>query len=314
MNIAFATDENYVGPLAVSLNSLLRHTGGTIRVYIIDDGITEQSWEKLSEIISGPDRTLIRLTVPKERFHGIKISGCISSWITESTLSRIVLPELVSDLDRIVYLDCDLLIRKDLRSLYDSNLGTHIVGAVEDPGFDGFHRLGTQRADRYFNAGVLLIDISAWNRITMTNTVLRHLREYPESATWFDQCHLNACLTRQWHMLHPRWNVQMQMLKGAAMRIPQNSREIIEARLNPAIVHFTSDQKPWLRGAVHPYTNAFKKELALTPFLHWKPVKDSGQWWKKFTPKASVQRAQFLFTLLSDTITRFFKPPAVSPL
>lgn len=304
MNIAFATDENYVGPLAVSLNSLLRHTSGIFRIYIIDGGISDQSWKLLSEIVLGPNRTLTRLFIPEGRLNGAKISH----WFTMSTYSRIVLPELVPDLNRILYLDCDLLIRSTLQPLYEADLGPHIVGAIEDPNFQEFDRLCINRTDRYFNAGVLLIDLSAWNKAEMTNTVIRHIREYPERATWLDQCHLNACLTRRWQPLHPRWNVQMEMLKGAAMRIPQNSPDIIAARKDPAIIHFTSDQKPWVQGTIHPYRREFRRELAMTPFRHWMPSIRKSAWWARLLPKAFVRRGQFLFTYLSDIFSR------VSPL
>jgi lipopolysaccharide biosynthesis glycosyltransferase len=306
MNIAFAADENYTGPLAVGLNSLLRHTEGTFRIYIIDGGITEQSWNGLSEIVSGPGRTLVRLTVPKERIQGAKASG----WVTETAFFRIVLPELVSDQNRILYLDCDLLIRNDLRRLYDSDLGSHIVGAVEDSEFQEFHRLGIQKEDRYFNSGVMLINVSAWNRIDMTNKVLRHILEHPESATYWDQCHLNACLTGRWRMLHPRWNVQWAMLKGAAMRKRQNSPEIVEARRHPGIVHFNSEQKPWLSGTVQPYKRGFKQELAMTPFRGWKPSNVTREGRSPFTPKAFVRRGQFLFTFLHDRFFRVSSPQA----
>jgi len=86
------------------------------------------------------------------------------------------------------------------------------------------------------------------------------------------------------------------MLKGAAMRIRQNSREVIEARKNPGIIHYTSYHKPWIHGTVHPYLSEFKKELAITPFRNWKPGNAPNKWWAPFTFQAFIRRGQFIFT------------------
>lgn len=154
--------------------------------------------------------------------------------------ARLVIDQLVaSDVERILYLDCDMLVRDDIAWLFALDMGEMSIGAVRDPSgalITGQRDLMKNRdlfdpSDAYFNAGMLLIDIAQWRDAK----ILRRMEEAYASGImqriYYDQDLLNLIFKNKWYQLPWRWN-------------------LIDARpahdgIDPAIVHYTGDTKPW---------------------------------------------------------------------
>ncbi|MBA3979369.1 MAG: hypothetical protein C0462_02080 [Alcanivorax sp.] len=170
----------------------------------------------------------------------------------------------------VIYLDSDVLVVDDIRKLWaekdiDSDM---ITGAVID------YSPATERhvkipREKYFNSGVLLINIRKWLDYKIHEKTIDYLNSNHRALTFVDQCSLNVVHDGCWRRLSPRWNIQGNVYSfwrrersGPAI----TEVEIKDAISNPGIVHFIASKKPWKIRCYHPYEFAYRKTLKSTPF------------------------------------------------
>ncbi len=160
-----------------------------------------------------------------------------SGHLSKPAYFRLLIPrKLQYHTDRVIYLDCDLIVRRPLSVLWDTELEGNIVGAVPDV-------LEIQLAKRhgieaYFNSGVLLMDLVAWRDEGISERAIDLLTNPETDAPNLDQCALNLVLRGRFCRLNKDWNVQF-----APSRMKGN--EQTEAISRSAILHYYTAQKPW---------------------------------------------------------------------
>lgn len=142
-----------------------------------------------------------------------------SDRIPETAYYRIAIPELFrgKNVERLLYMDCDMIAIKDITPLWDLEFNGAIVAAVEDAGFH--QRLEKMeipvQSTRYFNSGLMLINLEKWLEQDITKKVLTFIEENPEKLRFHDQDALNAILHDRWIPLHPKWNAQGYIMAKA---------------------------------------------------------------------------------------------------
>lgn len=164
----------------------------------------------------------------------------------------LLLPHLLPNLDRILFLDADLLVLDDLAGLWEVSLGDCVLAAVQDPaiplcssprGVKHTGQLGIPVNAPYFNAGVMLIQLNEWRKWDVSNRAFAYLRHAGGRLDFLHQEALNAAVWNNWLRLDPRWNVPGS-LAGRRCKPAEVSGDD-----NAAIVHFAGRFKPW-RGPV----------------------------------------------------------------
>ncbi|SNZ16267.1 Lipopolysaccharide biosynthesis protein, LPS:glycosyltransferase [Terribacillus aidingensis] len=269
MHIVSSTDDNYAQHLGVTLSSLLENTATPedFVISVIDGGISEQKKQLLLDTAAAYNTPLHYLEVDLDAYDG----AIASRHISKAAYYRISIPDMMDQsIERTLYVDCDMLIFDDVKKLFDIDMEGNIVAAVSDYGeHNRLPKMGITSEDRYFNSGLLLIDMQAWRDHNMTDKVLTFIDENPDKLAWHDQDALNALLWDKWLILHPKWNAQAHVtLKEYKAKSVEEERTLRTVRGNPAIVHFTGADKPWQEGCTHPYTEAYYAYLAKTPFSH----------------------------------------------
>lgn len=196
---------------------------------------------------------------------------------TVSTYLRLALPEaLAQNYDRILYLDSDIHLRGgDLGALMAADLGGRPAAAVRDnqqwrtPGRHApdLKTLGLPKG-AYFNAGVILIDVAAWQRGRVLERALDFGRRHAGRMSHKDQTLLNAVLHGDWAELAPVWNWQYT-----------RASRLFEAMLDTHVVHFIGPAKPWA-DPEHRLPPRFAMALAQFMAQHFpnraRPVPGSG--------------------------------------
>jgi lipopolysaccharide biosynthesis glycosyltransferase len=187
--------------------------------------------------------------------------------VSKTTFARLSIPDIFPEtILKVLYLDADTLVLEDLKPLWETDLEGAILGAVLD-GIAGADRkngtlpLNVPKVEKYFNAGVLLINLANWRRERISEKSLEYLALNPNSP-FSDQDALNFACDRHWKELDLRWN----FLDFCGKR--KISDLLPEQR--PAIVHFASAVKPWhasARNANASLYNAFRNRtrFARTP-------------------------------------------------
>ena len=255
MNIAFCIDNNYVRHLTTALNSLFKNT--TLKNYhIFVFSLNVSSVNK--KIISNWAGTFCQIEFIDITDNSVKNFPIQSnSSISLATYLRLFIPSLLpEDVEKILYIDSDTLILSDLDSLYNTDMSNYALAAIEDVDNKDFLKLSPENP--YFNAGVILFNLSFLRKINFTIKAIDFISANKNLLKYYDQDVLNALLGNKALLIPLKWN----MLDCFYWEPPyiQNSRKknLSIAKKNPAIIHFSGIIKPWHYFSNHPYTKKYR--------------------------------------------------------
>ena len=192
----------------------------------------------------------------------------VSHHIRRVTYARLLIDQLLPlNIRRVLYLDCDLIVRGDIGDLWTTNLRGKTIGAVPDVLEYAFRtKLGLPEDAPYFNGGVLLIDLDKWRERKIGSRALAFAREHKERLTWHDQCALNFILHGDWLPLDPIWNHQ-QLGDGVWFEGIMRFDKMTKAQHDTIrIAHFTGSSKPWHYLNYHPLKSEYLEYRRLTPW------------------------------------------------
>jgi lipopolysaccharide biosynthesis glycosyltransferase len=250
LDVACAAEgAEYVAHSATMLHSLLAaHPGERVRIhYMHGPDIGRRDRRKLARMVRRDGGEISFLSVPDRRVRGLPTVG----FTRKATWYRIFLPELRPHLDRILYLDSDLLVLESLVPLWQTDLTGNWVAAVtnvfQDDHLDRPAELALTGPQVYFNAGVLLLNLADMRDDGCTEALLTFAVEKAERLSWRDQDALNVVLGSRRLELHPRWNCMNSILLFPRAADVFGADAVAEARDDPAIRHFEGpgDNKPW---------------------------------------------------------------------
>jgi lipopolysaccharide biosynthesis glycosyltransferase len=267
--LAFAADEQFALGLAVAVSSTLKQLapGLVPKVYVLDNGLACDSRLRLERVVQRISPAQLRwIQVPPERLAHLGTHP----QFTHATYARLLAPELLGrNVGRLVYLDSDVLVRRDLSPLFDIDLDGAPFGAVRDFTIttteheaSGIRRPVLRRP--YFNAGLLVIDVARWRDTDVGTRALAYAAEGSEPLPWLEQDALNAVAER-WFDLDYMWNLQhMRFFRRHPPAGEDLATELYDQRLalyrNAAVLHFTG-QKPWHGSCTTRGTGAWLRAL-----------------------------------------------------
>jgi lipopolysaccharide biosynthesis glycosyltransferase len=269
-NIVFAIDEGYVQHLCVALVSLLKNNDGcSFKIYIINGGIKSQAFNKIETVTTGFKCKLVNIKIDDGVFERL-ITG---HHFTKANYYRLLMPEFIQE-DKILYLDSDIVINGSIDYLYKEDVSGFYICAVENPGFNRHEELRMNPLSGYFNSGIMLINLKKWKEDGLANKVIEFVENNPTAIEFVDQCGLNAIINGRWKKLKLKYNQQSVIYEEDYLEkyncFPVG--DLIEAKSNPVIVHYTGSSKPWHFINKHPYKYLYLKYLRLTPYWYVLPT------------------------------------------
>ena len=283
--VACAADEGYAMPLAVMLASLSDRTdpARAVSVYVLDGGLTSESRGALARSLQRGMVELHWVDVESSAFEDLPMWGRMSA----TTYARLLLPTLLpASLDRVIWLDCDMIVHADLGALWGRPFDGRAVLAVQDmivpyvscrDGIARYETLGIEPQTEYFNAGVMVVNLDLWRADDVPRRVLEYLHTHAPDVVYLDQEGLNAVLAGHWGALDPRWN-QNAGVAGRSYYHPEHLdgeayRQVVE---DPWIIHFSGNVKPWmLRDTTDPARALYFRYLDRTPWAGWRPRRNA---------------------------------------
>jgi lipopolysaccharide biosynthesis glycosyltransferase len=183
---------------------------------------------------------------------------------------------LPEDIDKVLYLDGDMIICQNIRELWECELGESAVGVV--PCFRAFdvHYTNSLRYDvrcGYFNSGVMLINLKLWREECVKDTFLAYIRNCNHPLIYCDQDVLNAVFYNKKKELPIKFNLSTSLLYKEKFHSISCSyyHEIKEAFNDPVIIHYVGPYKPWFSNSHTPLKNYFEKYFKIMGY------KGSGQ-------------------------------------
>jgi lipopolysaccharide biosynthesis glycosyltransferase len=173
--------------------------------------------------------------------------------------------------DRVLYLDSDIVVIGSIAPLWSTDLNGALLGAVDIPGSDrGVSHLGLRAKDGYFNSGVLLIDLQQWRDTEALETVLQYVEANPERMMRdVDQEALNACFHSRKKVLDHQWNAMWPFFLRRPTGLDLTTPEIDRVRKEARIIHFNGSLKPWSYFCDHPRKTEYIKYLKMTEWRNF---------------------------------------------
>jgi lipopolysaccharide biosynthesis glycosyltransferase len=275
--IVCGADDHYVQPLAVMLRSAFANLSPerSVSLYLIDGGIQRNHKESLMRSWNQRSVSVHWLSPSESFFAGLPLWGRMPV----STYYKLLITKLLPPtLKKAIWLDSDLVVIGDLACLWDMDLGDRHALAVQDPavplvssrdGIAHYHELDLSKDAKYFNAGVMVVNLDLWRRDDIPGCVLDYLRRYDGRVVFLDQEGLNAVLAGKWGELDPRWNHTTSV--SERFRDGAQEWETARRRSHPWIVHFTGNLKPWSYPQHNSAHALYFRYLDLTEWAGWRP-------------------------------------------
>lgn len=270
MHIAFCLDNNYIPHCSTVISSIIENNKEeNITFHIISDFISSDNKLSLSNWISSfNNKNIIFHNVIKDDFKRFPVG---EAYINITTYYRLLLPNILNDIDKVLYLDCDLIINQSLKDLWNTDIDKYALAGVKDRINDSirlYNRLNYDIKYGYVNAGVLLINLKKWREKKVFDKALLLSSERPEVLMNHDQDIINMIFCDSKKIIDFKYNLLEYYLYTEDWLYLDRKYypEIIEACNNPVIVHFCMPQKPWHIECINPYKELYYKYCKMTPW------------------------------------------------
>lgn len=245
MDILCATDDCYAPYCGVMLTSLFENNKNhQCRVFIfVSQPLKRKNTRRFTKLSESFGQQLSFITVDDAV---LQRAPRLNNSLT--TYYRLFAEKLLPDsVKKVLYLDVDLIVTRDLSPLWDIEIAGKAIAAVTDIALvaeDRPKELHYPVEAGYFNAGVLLMNLDYWRRNRIGQQILSFLENHYNILRSYDQDVLNAVLWDKKRLLPISFNLQIHFLKKDVFDHEQFQEAILEAYNAPSIIHF-SGLKPW---------------------------------------------------------------------
>lgn len=279
--IALAFDDFYAPYAATLLESIVENASydNNYDILCLSTRVNDNNKKIIQDMLSGIANVQLRFVNPKRMLseHNLYTRGHFSV----ETYYRLVLPELLKDYDKILYIDSDMVVEHDLAELFQEDVEGYLLAACYDAdtsglynGFDPKKKGYTDNIMRlknpynYFQAGTLLMNLKEFRETFTTQYIL----DFAAERNWelLDQDVLNMLCQDKVKYVDMKWNVMVDYENIRISHIirlaPQwQYKMYMEARKEPYIVHYAGPDKPWYRADLD-MADIFWKYARNTPY------------------------------------------------
>lgn len=280
--VVFSANNHYVPYLATVIESIIENSSAnnSYDIIILNKDICARN-QTLIKSMSGACKNFsirfLDISKYEDKFSGLFLRG----HFTIETWFRLLLPEILNNYDKVLYLDADIVVLDDLSKLFKTNIDGKLLGACHDADTAGLYNgyesdkkeymdtiLKIRKPYDYFQAGVLLLNLHEFRKQIKVNDMLRFAGSYDWQL--LDQDVLNYLAQGKVTFIDMSWNIMYdwgdKRLKEIISRAPEElEREYVEARNHPRIVHYAGPDKPW-DGTCVDYGDLFWYYSRKTPF------------------------------------------------
>ena len=266
MDLLVSLDENYLPQLQVLLASLCQNCPGeTGSVYLLHRSIPRQKLDGLGESLKMHGWELCPIPVGESLFSKAPVTKQYPQEMYYRLLAGHLLPR---EVNRVLYLDPDILVINSLTPLWETELQGCLFAAASHKGKTELMnnlnqvRLGTEC--KYFNSGVLLIDLDAGRKEIVPEKIFAYTEEHSKELLLPDQDILNALYGhRTFELEDTFWNYDARYFNTYLLR-SGGVCDLDWVLAHTAILHFCGKSKPWQSGYLRRFGILYKHYMQLT--------------------------------------------------
>ena len=277
MNIIYASNNAYAGYLGISMLSLFDNNRDLdeMTVYILSQGIDFGNTQKLCAIAEQFKRKLIFIEVSE--FQKLFPFTFHTSGFNPFVLSRLFLCRyLPEEVERVLYLDCDIIVNASVGELDKIDFRHNYVAAVPELYMPADKKalIGFAPDETYYNAGVLLVNLSVWRSLDLETVFMDYYSSMNGQLLYNDQDIINYCCKGKILTLNHTYNVSANLpyfpryfvkkLQPAYDTSAARSYKQILKR--PAVIHYMGDERPWIEGNYNKYRKQYEYYYRRSPW------------------------------------------------
>ena len=271
IDIVFSSDNNYINHCAAAITSILLNCDNTslLRFHILDGGISDSNKRKVINLNKYRDFSVEFYDMTNFDFSNLPLNR---SYISISTYYRLFLLDVLpKEISKVIYLDCDIIVEKDLKELWETDITDYYAAVVEDEGSKlQQQRLKLPKQNNYFNAGVALFNLDKLREINFKQKCFEYFEANEEIILLQDQDILNGVLNGKCKFLPLCWNTNGRIYCGNDLAKNYTLTEAENAGYAPGIIHYTDRKKPWHFKCNHPLMSEYWRYLKFTDFYSYR--------------------------------------------
>ena len=267
MNILLTLDENYLLPCKVMLDSLFASNPAEtdVTVYLLHSAIPAEKLEELASFCAALGAALRPIAVDAAVFESAPTSKRYPKEMYYRLLSPLILPRKV---ERVLYLDPDMLIINPLRPLWELDLYGKAFAAASHTGLtemaNGINQMRLDTEHEYFNSGVMLIDLTAARKLVTAEDVFACVSEHEKELILPDQDVFNILYGKETRPVEDvLWNYDVRNYSKYLIR-STGKHDLSWVMRNTAVLHFCGRNKPWHEDYKNPFGMLYLHYMNLT--------------------------------------------------
>lgn len=257
INVCISSDDKYSKYAGVLIASILHNAKSEdyLNFYILDNEITQENQTLVNSLKKIKDCSINFIKVDENDFSEYK-KVKTHDYITINTYYRLKLATILPEVDKIIYLDCDMVVNCSLEELFNFDLKDNCAGGALDIAYRRMNRkTKLPFNNRYINAGMLLLDLKKIRENGMEEKFSTYAVEHAHEIFCGDQEIINVVLMNNISAIPPKWNVQVSNFSNRS-----------NYTKHPCIIHYVSYQKPWIYASWNYFNELYLKYQQMTPW------------------------------------------------
>ncbi len=287
LNVVYHSSDLFAPVLGTSMASVFENNKSMdeIHIYVFENPLSDDNKNKLTFLANQYGRQVHFIKMPDvNNDQRLGLKAVKDGWFFNSYMKLFLDEYLPSTVERVLYLDSDVLVVDDLTEFINTDMkGCCAAGVIDCLGEEYYKLLGLNENARYCNSGVILEDLRLWKEKNIGDRIRKYSKENGGYIFFMEQTAFNAVLQGETHILHPKYNTysMMQWLSyDDIYRLRKMERfytkeEVAEAVAKPAIIHLTNSflitNRAWYENTNHPEHSRYQHYKSLTP---WKEEPD----------------------------------------
>lgn len=247
IDIVTNTDDNYVQHAMALLCSVFENNSNQIHVHVLTQGLSTDNTGELKGLCNRYGNQLTIYQVDESRLEGVQFRKARP--LTKAAYYRLLLASIISsDIDKILYLDCDMIVTGELTPLYEIDLTGYALAATADymPTNDQHRQqLNLEFDERTFCSGIMMINLNYWREHDSEKDLLAFAKKPRNPVYLHDQDVLNHVFSKHWFRLPPKWNRIVFNIVPGGPKFGYKRADIREYLHSPMVVHYANKVKPW---------------------------------------------------------------------
>lgn len=276
MDIVFGLDDNYVMPTGVAMVSIcVNNENENIVFHLISTGLKEINQRSLQKIVDKYHQSICFYKIDSNLLKDCPIDLPMqAAHVSIATYLKLFIVDILpTTVEKVLYLDGDLLVRHSLSDLWNIDISNYALAAVRDAISDDirlYNRLYYDISYGYFNTGVILFNLEYWRENGILKECLNYMLKYPDRLVFKEQDLICSVVKDRKIFLPLRYNVQAGFfLNESTIHFRRDFwKELKEAIYDPVILHYVSFPKPWLKECCLPYKGEWMKYKQMTEWAN----------------------------------------------